>query len=204
MKHTPKNIFSLRKTSLALLLTGTLCLPQLAHATLLNMDFSAGFTNWSAEIIDNSLGSALVDPTAYPDNFSSSINSVSLTTSNDYWSVVLFQDLMFSPTGAGLMLSLNVITATTADNDFYFVQLRDLATDDILDLSNGGTFDISLWTGINLSFEMGIQDVDSDPVDLLTINNITLSQVDVPAPSSVVLFALGLLGISLSARKNTL
>jgi hypothetical protein len=206
MKHTFRNLEKIKKHGAALVLLGSLSIPQFAHASLINTDFSAGFSNWTAEIIDLNLGPQFIDPSLYPDNFTASTNSVSLNTStdgqNDIWSIVLFQDVIFSQMGSGaLTLSLDVTTDLTS-NDYYFVQLRNLISNDVMDLSNGGSFDISAWIGVDATFEMGVQDLDFALPDYLVVSNINISSTDIPEPASWLLFLLGICGLRQRVRNK--
>ncbi|WP_016954270.1 PEP-CTERM sorting domain-containing protein [Catenovulum agarivorans] len=192
-----------------LVLAASLFWHQSASAGLINNDFANEFDHWNGEVVSyNYLADmdnvASGDITAsYVDNFSTSAGSATLTTSfddeNDYWSVVLFQDFTFdiiAPSNS-LTLSLDVSYSLTDDFfDYAFVELLDL--DDNLaaiDLTSGGAFDVTDWSGVNASIQFGVIDGDFDVFDSITISNLTITETttDVPEPTSVALLLSGLL-----------
>lgn len=188
---------------------------QYASAALMNSDFSSGFDHWQGEVVTynydtNSDNYDLGDITgSYADNYMITGNSATLTTSfddeNDYWSVVLFQDFTVDTITADstLTLSLDVeIELTSIFDDYAFVELLDL--DDNLtaiDLTTGGSFDITAWSGVNASIQFGVMDGDFDVFDSLTVSNLTITETlaKVPEPSTVLIF---LTGIALLIRKR--
>lgn len=177
----------------------------MAQAGLLNQDFSQGFNHWQAAVswTDGQNGSAGDDSgnifPLYPDSFSYSGNTVTLTTAiqqqREVWSLVLFQDLQLGPVAAGqaLWLQLQLQTSLSSADDFYFAQLRDLDSNDVLDLSGGGRFDVTAWIGRNLTLEFGLQDNDFVLGDQLQLSRLDLQAAAVPAPATVLLLAGGLL-----------
>lgn len=188
------------------------CLPLLlafsswSQASILNPDFSQGFDSWQAQIsqydpatLTSSTQSGSLAG-SFPASFQLAGNSLTLKTAVqqdlENWSLILFQDLQFETllSGQSLWLSLNVMALLSSADDFYFAQLRDLATDDVLDLTAGGSFDLSSWTGRALTLEFGIQDNDFQLDDMLTISDLGLSVINhsVPAPASVLLLLPGL------------
>ncbi|RVU32065.1 hypothetical protein EOE67_19000 [Rheinheimera riviphila] len=172
-----------------------------SQASILNPDFSQGFEHWQAQV-------SQFDPAAnessaqsgsiaglFPESFSLAGNSLTLSTAYqqdlENWSLVLFQDLQFDvlASGQSLWLSLSVLSWLSSADDFYFAQLRDLATDDVLDLTAGGSFDISSWTGRALTLEFGLQDNDFQLGDMLTVSdlNLRIANNAVPAPATALL-----------------
>ncbi|GAB3036524.1 PEP-CTERM sorting domain-containing protein [Bowmanella dokdonensis] len=191
----------------AVLLLAGLCYSQFAAANIINQDFANAFDNWQGEVISYNAGSGTNSTAsgdifaAFSNNFSLGGNQVTLATSatgmDEFWSVLLYQDFVLDPSagGAPLTLSLDVADNLTGDDDFFFAQLRNLDTNDVLDLSGGGSFDVSDWVGINASLEFGVQDGDFNLGDSLSISNIRLAEqvTEVPEPSSLLLLALGAL-----------
>ncbi|MBD3584854.1 hypothetical protein HHX48_03775 [Salinimonas sp. HHU 13199] len=175
---------------------------QTASADLINTDFSSGFSGWRAEIISFNYPSGMDSSETgnifnqFSDNFSLSDNGVTLTTSsdamNDYWSVSMFQEVMLSEDIQTLSLNLQA-SVTDAATDLFYVQLRDLSTNDAIDLTAGGQFDISLWAGQWVSLEFGVMDFDFIPADSITVSDISLSYASVPAPATGVLLMVGAL-----------
>ena len=173
----------------------------ISQASILNPDFSQGFDHWQAQVsqfdplsADSTTQTGAIAP-LFPESFSLSGNSLTLSTAYqqdlENWSLVLFQDLQFDALASGqsLWLSLSVLSWLSSADDFYFAQLRDLATDDVLDLTTGGSFDISSWTGRALTLEFGLQDNDFQLGDMLTISdlNLNIANNSVPAPASALL-----------------
>lgn len=196
-----------RKLKLACLLI-CLSMNQHALAALMNNDFSHGFNDWQGEVViynydENSDSIDVGDITgSYADNFSLVGNSVTLTTSfddeNDYWSVVLFQDFIVDTIAANstLTLSLDVfVELTSIFDDYVFAELLDL--DDNLaaiDLTAGGDFDITAWSGVNASIQFGVMDGDYDVFDSLTVSNLAITEtlVEVPEPATAIIFLMGI------------
>lgn len=193
----------MNKASLRCWLPLLLGFSSVSQASILNPDFSQGFDHWQGQVSQFDPLSAESTTQSgsiaglFPESFSLSGNSLTLSTAYqqdlENWSLLLFQDLQFDALASGqsLWLSLNVLAWLTdgGADDFYFAQLRDLATDDVLDLTAGGSFDISSWTGRALTLEFGLQDNDFQLGDLLTISelNLRLANNSVPAPASVLL-----------------
>lgn len=183
-----------------------ICCSPVVNASLLNTDFSNGFTGWQAEISQYNLSTGTDSQSTgelfagYTDNFLLSANQVTLTTSTtgveDIWQVVMFQDFILSPASAGAtwQLSVDISSSLSSVSDFAFAQLRNLDTNDILNLSSGGSFDISQWTGVHASLEFGVVDNDFILGDSLTISNLALRQ-QIPEPSSLLLLTLGALAL---------
>lgn len=191
----------MKKATLGCWLTLLLGVSCWSQASILNPDFSQGFDHWQAQVsqfdplsADTSTQTGPIAP-LFPESFSVNDNQLTLTTALqqnlENWSLVLFQDLQFDmlASGQSLWLSLKVLAALTSSDDFYFAQLRDLATDDVLDLTGGGSFDLSHWTGRALTLEFGLQDNDFQLGDLLSIRDLQLSIVNntVPTPATVLL-----------------
>jgi len=171
------------------------------QASILNPDFSQGFEHWQAQVSQfdpqsaNSTTLTGAIAPLFPESFSLNGNRLTLTTAYqqdlENWSLVLFQDLQFDELAVGqsLWLSLGVFASLSSVDDFYYAQLRDLVTHDVLDLSAGGSFDISSWTGRALTLEFGLQDNDFQLGDWLTISdlNLRLASHSVPAPATALL-----------------
>ena len=175
---------------------------QTASAGLMNTDFSSGYSGWSGEVISYNYLSGM-DSTEtgnifnqFGDNFLLSGNEVTLTTSsdamNDYWSVSMFQEATLAEDIQTLALTVEA-SLTDPAADFFYVQLRDLTTDNVIDLSAGGLFDISTWAGQSVSFEFGVMDFDFIPADSIAVGDISLGYASVPAPATGLLLALGAL-----------
>ncbi|MDC8830026.1 hypothetical protein [Alteromonas gilva] len=181
-----------------LLFCATLAVP--AYASFVNTDFSSGFSAWEGNVNDTDLGDIFAD---YPDNFALNGSSATLITSageiEDYWLISMYQDAVLASLAPNesLWLSLGVSALLSSADDFFFVQLRDLNTNDVIDLSTGGSFDISSMTGGSVTFEFGVIDNDFVLGDELTVSNInfnvTTESVPAPAGTLFVLFGFGYL-----------
>jgi hypothetical protein len=195
----------MKKTLRQCLLPVLLGCSGVAQAGLLNPDFSQGFQHWQAAVswTDQQSGSDATDSGelfgAYPAAFSLSGSNVTLTTAlqaqRELWSLLMYQDLQLDAVGPGkaLWLQFNLKALLSSSADFYFAQLRDLDTNDVLDLSAGGRFNLTSWIGRNLTLEFGVQDNDFVLGDSLTLSQLQLESRDVPAPASLLLFCAGLL-----------
>ena len=217
MIFTEKNMNKnkhLKHISNSFILLFTLCFCLNTNATLLNSDFSSGLDNWMAEVeyIDTSSLEVLDNGNiiaSYPDSFSSSGNSATLTTAvdnnnaNQVWSVVMYQDFMLDSImlGSSLWLSLDVMFALTDGgdlssgflDDFAFAQLVDDMGNVLLDLTTGGTFDVTAWAGSDVALEFGVIDGDFTLGETLNVSNINITEVKaVPAPATLFLYILGL------------
>lgn len=200
------------------LLSGILISSSLAQASIINPDFSAGFANWQAEVslYNPDSGTYSTDsgslPTLYPDSFMLDAGVLTLQTGStadldEVWSLVLFQDFQLAALAAGetlqLSLQLDAMLTDGGSDDFYFVQLRDLDSNDIIDLSAGGSFDISAFAARNLSLEFGLQDMDFVLGDRLQISALSLNRVAaVPSAGSLSLFAPLLLWLGWQQRRR--
>jgi hypothetical protein len=189
----------------AILLMSAFGYSQFASAGLMNNDFSDGFSGWQAEVTSYNLDTA-TDTTLsgdifadFSDNFSLSGDGVSLSTtasgSEEFWNIVMFQDFVVDTVDAGQSLTLSLdISSQLTDGafDFSFAQLRNLQTNDVLDLSSGGSFDISTWAGVNASLEFGVQDGDFNLSDSLSFSGLSIMQSStIPEPATLLLFGLG-------------
>ena len=102
-----------------------------------------------------------------------------------------------------LNLQLSAMLTDGGNDDFYFVQLRDLDSNDIIDLSSGGSFDISAFAARNLSLEIGLQDMDFVLGDRLQISGLSLNRAAaVPSAGSLSLFAPLLLWLGWQQRRR--
>ena len=200
------------------LLGGVLISSSLAQASIINPDFSAGFTNWQAEVsrYNPDSGAYSTDSGSlaalYPDSFMLNAGVLTLQTAitadqDEVWSLVLFQEFELAPLAAGetlqLSLQLDAMLTDGGSDDFYFVQLRDLDSNDIIDLSGGGSFDISAFAARNLSLEFGLQDMDFVLGDRLQISALSLNRAAaVPSAGSLSLFAPLLLWLGWQQRRR--
>ena len=200
------------------LLGGILISSSLAQASIINPDFSAGFANWQAEVsrYNPDSGTYSTDSGSlaalYPDSFLLDAGVLTLQTAStadldEVWSLVLFQDFQLAALAAGetlqLSLQLDAMLTDGGSDDFYFVQLRDLDSNDIIDLSAGGSFDISAFAARNLSLEFGLQDMDFVLGDRLQISALSLNRVAaVPSAGSLSLFAPLLLWLGWQQRRR--
>jgi len=177
----------------------------MAQASLLNPDFSQGYQHWQAAVswTDGQTGASGNDSgdifSQYPDSFSHSGGTAFITTAlqqqREIWSLLMFQDLQLNAVGAGkaLYLQLQLQASLSSTDDFYFAQLRDLDSNDALDLSSGGRIDVTAWIGRNLTLEFGLQDNDFVLGDRLQLSGLALEVAEVPAPATALLLAAGLL-----------
>ncbi|GGD51843.1 PEP-CTERM sorting domain-containing protein [Lacimicrobium alkaliphilum] len=203
-----------RRPLTTMLLVAALGCSQFASADLMNSDFSDGFNGWQAEVTSYNLDTA-TDTTLsgdifadFSDNFSLSGDEVSLSTTasgnQEFWNIVLFQDFVVDSLDAGqsLTLSLDISSQLTDELfDFSFAQLRNLQTNDVLDLSSGGSFDISTWAGVNASLEFGVQDGDFILGDSLSFSGLSIMQSStIPEPATLLLFGLG--ALALTRKRN--
>lgn len=184
---------------------------QYASAALINNDFSSGFDHWQGEVViynyDTFSESAPIgDITgSYADNYTVTGNAATLSTSfddeNDYWAVTLYQDFTVNSIAAGssLTLSLDVVAdLTDVFDDYAFAELLDL--DDNLaaiDLTAGGDFDITAWSGVNASIQFGVMDGDYEVFDSLTVSNLAITETlsEVPEPATALIFLMGIAGL---------
>lgn len=173
-----------------------------ANATLVNSDFSAGFSGWFADYsyydISSNSDVDIFATTTFPSELYllNGRGSVTLTTAlypttdDEAWYVSLFQsfnvDALFAPSNQ-LLLSLAIVG--TGDNFTAELVSNDLTK--TLMLTGGGTFDITDWAGIDATLNFYVEDFDSVFGDSLTVSNLAITQVarDVPAPSTVALWA---------------
>jgi hypothetical protein len=128
--------------------------------------------------------------------------STALQAQRELWSLLMYQDLQLNTVGAGkaLWLQLDIQAVLSSTDDFYFAQLRDLDSNDVLDLSAGGRFDLTGWIGRNLTLEFGVQDNDFVLGDTLTFGQLQFDSQDVPAPASLLLVGSALLLLRRQAR----
>jgi hypothetical protein len=167
---------------------------------LTNGDFSAGFDGWSGEVFDLS-GPVAVDPLpgAYSGNFSTGPAGATLTTSygvDEVYDVIMYQRFVvdtLAPGFTGLALLLDITYFLSDPDDTVIAQLFDpngvLATKDLL---GGGPVDITEYAGRMAEILFQVTDFD-DVAEVLTVGNIRIEQVPVPAPLALLTLGLGLL-----------
>ncbi|WP_306521560.1 hypothetical protein [Rheinheimera sp.] len=195
----------MKKTLRRCLLPLMLVCSGMAEATLLNPDFSQGLDHWQAAVSWTDLQNGTSGQHSgdifgqYTTAFSHNGATLTLSTvqqqQREIWSLVLFQDLQLGPVASGqaLWLQLDLLAMLSSADDFYFAQLRDLDSNDALDLSSGGRFEVTAWIGRNLTLEFGLQDNDFVLGDQLQLSALELQSTAVPAPASLVLFTTALL-----------
>jgi|GEM_PF-2669756 len=169
-----------------------------ALAGFINADFMNSFDGWGGDVNyfngTDEIEAFDIDFADFTDNFVAGAGSVTLNTSedlpNEYWGVYLFQSFILDPNS--LELSLSYI----ANADDVYVTLVDDNGDLLHDfITNGLSVDVSAWAGSLVAFEFGVEDFDFVYDDSLTVSNINLTMASVPEPSTMLLFALALLGL---------
>ncbi len=209
----------MKKTLRQCLLPVLLGCSGMAQAGLLNADFSQGFNHWQGigywtdpQANTNGVETNL-NFSAYPASFALNAGILQLTTAlsqqREWWSLLMFQDFTLqASSGQKVWLHINLQKQLSSPDDFYFVQLRDLDTNDALDLSAGGSFDVTAWAGRQLSLEFGVQDNDFVLGDKLQLTRLELqvqnpaTTVDTPAGSWSVLTGLLLLAVQMRRRSK--
>lgn len=193
-----------------------------AHAELLNTDFSNGFAHWTAEVMEYDIAQNSINVNSgdiaslYSENFiTNGGTGVELSTFSDgnfdYYGITLSQDFRFISltTGTSLELSVDVTNGATSDQDTVVAGIFDASNNDLLvDLSLGGVFNVTNLIGYDLFIQFSIIDDDLSlldaqlPFDFLKIENLSVQECNtlVPEPSSIVLMLLGVLGILLGHR----
>lgn len=190
-------------------LMASLAISNSAYSNIINANFNDNLNGWGGDVTyydvnnDEDLNALDVNFNNFTDNFSTSANSVTLTTSADAntenWGVYLFQEFMVN--ADSLELSLSFESAA----DYAYVTLVDENLDLIHDFMNDGlSYDISSFAGSLVSLEFGIEDTDFVYDDYLTVSNISISQqpLPVPEPSSLLLLSLAFIGLKLRAFLN--
>ncbi len=187
---------------------------EFASAGIINGNFTDRFTGWRREAIDvgtNTLTTITQPDFIYQPNFqlltpSGTLLQTSSTEAspNDFWSVGISQQFTIdSPLNTGEQLQLSVDLSSYLSDlvvDFSFGQIEDLSSTDPLDpldLSSGGIFDLTSWTGRTVLISFGVQDND-DLNDSVVIRSVKLEVVpasNIPLPNSAILMlsALALL-----------
>lgn len=180
-------------------LVATLTMSSVASAGLINSDFSDELNGWSADYsyfdgAQEYFYEPVVDFGNFAENFSTGLNSVTLSTSfdgvNEYFGLYFFQEFEVAVDSFELSLGFESIA------DYAYVTLVDENFDLVHDfMSNGLSVDISSFVGSFLSLEFGIEDENFIYDDYLTVSNIFISEKpsQVPEPSSFAIFALALL-----------
>lgn len=203
-----------------------LCLPLSSQAGLMT-DFTD--SSWQGEVLTwTDDGSPTGTETVssgnifgdFTDNFSLTSDTATLTTSENSadfsqnYGVVLFQEFMFDAvsTGSSLLLSLDISTDFTSPDDLFFAEIKEfnsvsgLYEDVAIDLSSGGTFDVTSLIGKELSIEFGAFDDDFIIGEWMQITNFALVEevaknTDIPEPSYLFAFALMLIGCNRAKHK---
>lgn len=180
-----------------------------AAAPLTNGDFSAGLDGWFGQTIacsdcdgtdDVIVGLDLL-PGAYDGNFSVGAEGATLETSfnaDGVYDVIMYQRFdvdMLEPRNTGLALDLNIdYELSNPFLDLVIAQLTDpngvLPTKDLLD---GGPVDITEYAGRSAEILFQVIDFFGDSPDRLTVGDIRIEQVPVPAPLGLLTLGLGLL-----------
>lgn len=153
-------------------------LSHAAAASLVNLDFSDGFNGWSGEVIvfdDFDLSETLFTGdaasgffTTFADNYAISGDEVTLSTFFDdntfldTFSVTLFQDFTFNlaPDTDVFLDIMSTLSVTDPANDFVEIQIRNLDTFEVLDLTGATSFLLNDWSGVNATLEFTIQNFD--------------------------------------------
>ncbi len=188
-----------------------------SSAALLNPSFENSFEYWQAEASIDNLGALSTEIGDAADYSGISAGSSSATLTNysdqnigDIYGLVLFQDFSFDAINPGeqLLLSLDVDYGLTDGfvADFAFAQLRNLDDNSILDVLDGGVFDVTSWIGANTTFEFGLFDGDYQLGDWITVSNLSVDIAgteppsSVPEPSTLFLFSLGLVAMGVNRK----
>ena len=192
MKQNQRNAWKRSRLMCMLILPYLLLFSLTAKAGLV-VEFNDS-SAWQGEVIvDDSTGSTTDSGdifASYPSNFNLTADVATLTTSENTadfsanWSVLLFQEFMFDPIGAGSSLELSVDLSIdfTDPADLLIAQIMEFNTSSnaydmlALDLSAGGTFDVTGLVGKQLSIEFGIQDQDFLIGEWLQISNLAVNE----------------------------
>lgn len=190
----------------ALLVAG-LALSGSASAGLVNGSFSEvpEFNGWGGDVlyfdgIDEKLD-ADINFSDFDDNFSTGLNSATLTTSadlvsfNEYFGISLFQE--FEVAANSSLLSLTYDSNATIADIISIVLINENGLEEHDFINDVSTYDISSLIGTSVRLEIGIEDGDFVLGDYLTVSNINISKLSmaVPEPSTFAIFALALLGL---------
>ncbi len=189
-----------------LVITGLLLSNGSSAATFTNGDFSSGFNGWGGAV-GSSSGINIVDPNTNPSNFNISSGAALLTSNTSLFggnSVVnIFQTFvvqsLLSPSNT-LLLGFDFTKSFDDITDVFLAQIVESGNlSHAIDLSSGGSFDITSFAGKNVELRFGLENVASPDGsnDSLTIDNIFISQnqVSVPEPTTILLIGAGLMAM---------
>ncbi|BCX89108.1 hypothetical protein MIN45_P1478 [Methylomarinovum tepidoasis] len=183
-----------------------------ASATLVNGDFSSGFTGWSGqEDYITDFDAADMDASTSPDPFTivneaGFTNAAKLSTHYDQtgtgWALSLYQQFTMptlSASGSTLWLDFDysVSLDDVAGGDNWYAQLTDKSGSGLppLDLDvSPGPFDVTAFAGKAVEILFALENIAGGD-DTLLIDNVTITErlAAVPEPSILGLLGLGML-----------
>jgi len=200
---------NIKRYSAFILSTGIMWSSQSLALPLTNGNFASGFAGWSGEVI--------IDPATTPTpatlttpNYTLNTGGALLTTSfltDGIYNVRLFQDFNIPTLTSPLnTLALNLSVGWTLSNptgrnsDFASALLEDTGSPLLLDLTGGGTFDITSWAGKSVSLSFLVQD-NAGIADTLQVGGIGITETvvnnnnTVPEPTGLMIFGISLLAL---------
>jgi hypothetical protein len=177
-----------------------------ANAALTNGDFSAGFDGWSGRVVTCTLCDGTDDaptdlsppPGGFSGNFQTGPDGATIATSyNDnavywtqLWQVFTVDPLMGRATSLALDLTIDVVLSDDV-NDLAIAVLQDPAgTLTPVDLLAGGPVDITAFAGRQAELYFEVSDFLDGLRDTLTVGDIRVEQV--PLPATLLLLVPGL------------
>lgn len=183
------------------------------QASLINGDFSSGFSSWQGEVTDIFYTTdSDIDPlpSSYVNNFDVSSGAAVLTTStliDDIFSVFLYQSFVVDTVAANEQLILSYdISASLSDvgfGDTAFAQLNyGTSFLQTIDLLSTSSVDISFLSGQTVELLFGVEDFD-DVDDQLVVDNIAVSVNPVSVPGVLLLLLAGMSGLVVANKKRS-
>lgn len=180
-----------------------------ANAALTNGDFSAGFDGWSGRAVTCTLCDGSDDlatdlnppPGAFSGNFATGADGATIATSYDdntvywtqLWQVFTVDPLMGRATSLALDLTIGVVLSDDV-TDLAIAVLQDPAgTLTPVDLLAGGPVDITAFAGRQAELYFEVSDFVDGQRDTLTVGDIRIEQVPLPATLLLLVPGLGLL-----------
>lgn len=158
-------------------------------------------TNWTGDLIlsiDPTGDGFAVNPEDYPDNFQIVSSGVTLSTTSEYDSVYIYQNV-YVPDNA-MKLTFNIDWSPSESWELVEASLGGASLLDFTFENGLITADISDRAGTTSCLKFGLQDWDGS-FDTLTITDIALvtdpGTSAVPIPGTLPLMAAGLLGLGL-------